>query len=186
MFWFGMAAFFFLAMGVAALQMVPPAFNLDRDGVLGLGAQQYSKAWMMKIGMLNYAVFMTGNLIYHFFIHKAPLPVMALMLLGTLCFGLTLLFAPRPFLKDRPVDERSDLWHHRLVMSGIASYFAAIAYTAIMHSSGFKVFFNLAFLFIIAGSVLMSRRIPKTRGLYESVALIACMLWPIFLYPNYF
>lgn len=186
MYWFGLATFFFLGFSVAALQMVPPAFNLDRHGVLGLGAQQYKKAWLLKQGMINYAVLMSGNLIYHFFMHRAPLPVMALLLLGALCFGLTAIFAPRPFLKGRPVDEKSALWHHRLVMSGMAFYLAAIFYTLIFHSVGYLIFFNLAFLFVIVGSVLLSRRDAKTRGLYESIALLACMLWPIFLYPRYF
>lgn len=182
---FGIGVSLLLVSSVIALYMAPPAFRVERHGLFGLGAQQYRKSWIFRQGVAGFALFSAGNLLYDLWLWRAPSDVSGLLLIGSVCFGLTAFFQPPPMLRLKAYDQISAMRHRRLFLSGMAFYAAALTLTLILYSKGLTVFFNLAMLFMVILSLAQSRRRENAKGLYETLAFVLCIIWPLFLYPAY-
>lgn len=182
---FAVAVISVLGLSIAGLAVAPPAFDLETHGLFGLSAQHYRKSWMFKAGVAGYALITIGNLAYDFFAWRAPRPLIVILLAGALAFGLTVFFEPPPMLSRVPTDRTSAQRHQRLLYAGIGLYAAGMIYTLFLHSIGLDIFFNLVMLSLVSLSVWLARREEKTKGLYETLAFVTCMLWLIVLYPAY-
>ena len=157
-------------------------YSWTRNTISDLGAQGYSRRWIMRLGFIGFGLIMISGIAIKFaegdLLYLIDIPI----LLYASAILLTGFFSTEPLEEGRQYSKVSDLLHSIFAVAAGASLSIALLMSALLTQSAALRWMHILFLVLITlASGLFGFR-KKHNGIIQRVLYLVSFIWLIVLY----
>lgn len=167
-----------LAVSLIAAQLAAPdAYSMKTNTISDLGAQNYSRAWIMRSGFIGFGALVSTAALWNVMDGKKPLICSVPVAIYGFSMMATGIYSAAPFEPGTRYSERdADIHSVFANLAGIALTSAILGHLITENDAGMRMVHASGFTFVMLNSA-MFKMDPKRQGIYQRVLWTGSLAW---------